>query len=67
MSKRALKKYLATLDEEALREQFMELYNRFPEVKTYYDFVFNPREDQLLRQAMERISEEYFPRRRKKA
>ena len=67
MSKRALKKYLDTLDGEALREQFMELYNRFPEVKTYYDFVFNPREDQLLRQAMERISEEYFPRRRKKA
>ena len=67
MSKRALKKYLATLDEEALREQFMELYIRFPEVKTYYDFVFNPREDRLLREAMGRISEEYFPRRRKKA
>ncbi len=67
MSKRALKKYMATLKEEALREQLMDLYDRFPEVKTYYDFVFNPREDQLLKQAMESISEEYFQRRRKKA
>lgn len=67
MSKNALKKYLKELDAAALREQVLDLYGRFPEVKTYYDFVFNPREDKLLREAMQRISEEYFPRRRKKA
>ena len=67
MSKRALKKYLQELSSNALREQLLDLYERFPEVKTYYDFVFNPREEKLLREAMERISEEYFPRRRKKA
>ena len=67
MSKRALKKYLNSLDKDALRHQLMDLYDRFPEVKTYYNFVFNPREDQLLGEAMDRITEEYFPRRRKKA
>ena len=67
MSKNALKKYLQELEATALREQVLDLYTRFPEVKTYYDFVFNPREDKLLREAMQRISEEYFPRRRKKA
>ncbi|MEJ2583909.1 MAG: DUF6155 family protein [Robiginitalea sp.] len=67
MSKKALKKYLKELDAAALREQILDLYGRFPEVKTYYDFVFNPREEKLLEEAMQRISEEYFPRRRKKA
>ena len=67
MSKRKLKKYLQTLDAAALREQLMDLYNRFPEVKTYYDFVFDPQEDKLLEEAAGRISEEYFPRRRKRA
>lgn len=67
MSKNALKKYLQQLDADSLREQLLDLYGRFPEVKTYYDFVFNPREEKLLREATQRISEEYFPRRRKKA
>lgn len=67
MSKKALKKYLQQLDAAALQEQILDLYARFPEVKTYYDFVFNPREDRLLREATQRISEEYFPQRRKKA
>ena len=67
MSKRALKKYLDELDREALQEQLLDLYNRFPPVKTYYDFVFNPREDKLLQEARGKIREEYFPRRRKRA
>jgi hypothetical protein len=67
MSKRALKKYLAGLPKEALEEHLLDLYDRFPEVKGYYDFVFNPREEQLLEEAKSRILEEYFPRRRKKA
>ncbi len=62
MSKRALRKYIAELDREALAEQLIDLYDRFPEVKTYYDFVFNPREEALLRDAKARISKEYAPR-----
>lgn len=67
MSKRALKKYLTELDKESLEEQLMDLYGRFPSVKTYYDFVFNPQEQKLLDEARAKISEEYFPRRRKRA
>lgn len=62
MSKRALRKYVCELNREALAEQLIDLYERFPEVKTYYDFVFNPREEELLREAKARISKEYAPR-----
>lgn len=67
MSKRALRKYLADLPREALEEQLLDLYDRFPEVKGYYDFVFNPKEEKLLEEAKMRILEEYFPKRRKRA
>ena len=33
----------------------------FAPVKTYYDFVFNPKEDKLLQEAKVKISHEYFP------
>ena len=62
MSKRALKKYVSGLDREALAEQLIDLYDRFAEVKTYYDFVFNPKEEELLREAKARIRREYTPR-----
>ena len=69
MSKRALKKYLAELPKTDLEEQMMDLYLRFPVVKEYYDFVFNPKEEKLIQQAKAKISNEYFPlnRRRPKA
>jgi hypothetical protein len=37
------------------------LYDKFSAVKTYYDFVFNPKEDTLLRDCKIKISNEYFP------
>lgn len=67
MSKRALKKYLTSLKKVALEEQLIDLYERFPEVKEYYDFVFNPKEDKLIQEAKTKISNEYFPLKRKKA
>ncbi|MBT8315371.1 MAG: hypothetical protein KJP26_13000 [Maribacter sp.] len=69
MSKRALKKYLADLKKKELEEQLMDLYTRFPSVKVYYDFIFNPKEDKMLQEAKAKISNEYFPlkRRRPKA
>ncbi len=67
MSKRALKKYLGELDEEALKEQVIDLYDRIPQVKTFYDFVFNPKEDRLIEAAKIKISNEYFPTKRKRA
>ncbi len=66
MSKRALKKYLTELKKKELEEQLMDLYARFPVVKEYYDFIFNPKEDQILQEAKARISNEYFPLKRKR-
>ncbi|MDO1514731.1 DUF6155 family protein [Maribacter confluentis] len=66
MSKRALKTYLSKMPKKALEEQILELYTKFPAVKTYYDFAFNPKEDKLIQEAKAKISNEYFPVRRKR-
>ncbi|WP_432670821.1 DUF6155 family protein [Flavobacterium sp. SM2513] len=67
MSKRDLKKYLTELSKEQIQEQILELYLKFPDVKTYYDFVFNPNEEKLQREAKLKIKNEYFPLKRKRA
>lgn len=67
MSKRDLKKYVTELTKEQLEEQILELYQKFSDVKVYYDFVFNPNEVKLLREAKAKISYEYFPVRGKKS
>ncbi len=61
MSKRDLKKYLEELNKEQLEEQIIDLYEKFIPVKTYYDFVFNPKEETLLQESKVKISNEYFP------
>ena len=61
MSKRDLKKYLAELPKEELELQLMALYEKFSEVKTYYNFIFNPKEDKLQQEAKVKIGAEYFP------
>ena len=61
MSKRELKKYLNDLTKEQLEEQILDLYNRFKDVKEYYDFAFNPKENELMEQCRFQISKEYFP------
>lgn len=63
MSKRDLKKYLTELNKKQLEGQIIELYEKFRAVKTYYDFVFNPKEDTLLKECKIKISNEYFPQR----
>ncbi len=67
MSKRDLKKYLNELTKAQLEEQIVELYDKFSEVKVYYDFAFNPNEDKLVREAKFKISNEYFPVKGKKS
>lgn len=66
MSKRDLKKYLSELNKTQLEEQIIELYDKFKEVKVYYDFVFNPKETNLVKEAKLKISNEYYPIRGKK-
>ena len=66
MSKRDLKKYLSELNNEQLQEQIVELYDKFLPIKTYYNFVFNPNEKNLVKDAKLKISNEYFPIRGKR-
>ncbi len=66
MSKRALKKYVSELKKRELEDLLMDLYQRFPVVKEYYDFIFNPKEDKLVQEAKIKISNEYFPIKRRK-
>lgn len=66
MSKRDLKKYLTSLPKEELEEQMLALYEKFADVKAYYDFVFNPKEEKLEQEAKVKISNEYFPTRGKR-
>ncbi|WP_264521460.1 DUF6155 family protein [Flavobacterium sp. N1994] len=67
MSKRDLKKYLNELNKTQLEEQLVEMYDKFKDVKVYYDFVFNPNENKLVQEAKFKISNEYFPIKGKKA
>lgn len=67
MSKRDLKKYLKELNKEQLEEQLFELYEKFKDVKVYYDFAFNPNEEKLINEAKVKIAQEYFPVRGKRA
>ncbi len=66
MSKRDLKKYLTDLTKTQLEEQFIEMYDKFKDVKVYYDFVFNPNENNLIKDAKLKISNEYYPIRGKR-
>lgn len=66
MSKRDLKKFVSELTKEQLEEQIIELYEKFKDVKVYYDFVFNPKENDLIKEAKLKITNEYFPNRGKK-
>jgi hypothetical protein len=50
-----------------LEAQIIELYDKFSNVKVYYDFVFNPNEEKLVREAKFKISNEYFPIKGKKS
>jgi len=66
MSKRELKKYLNTLPKRQLEEQVLDLYEKFKNVKVYYDFVFNPNEQKLLEECKFKITKEYFPQTKRK-
>lgn len=67
MSKRELRKYLKELTKEQLEDQIIDLYNRFRNVKEYYDFAFNPDEGKLVEQCRFQISKEYYPVNSRKA
>lgn len=61
MSKRELSKYLHTLSKKELESQVQELYDRLKEVREFYNFVFNPKEEKMVEEAKFKIAKEYFP------
>ncbi|WP_321281802.1 DUF6155 family protein [Marinifilum fragile] len=61
MSKKDLKEYIHHLTKEQLEEQIIDLYTRFKDVKEFYDFAFNPKENKLMEECKFKISKEYFP------
>ncbi|OFX61041.1 MAG: hypothetical protein A2046_15850 [Bacteroidetes bacterium GWA2_30_7] len=61
MSQKDLKNYLKNLKKAQLEAQILDLYKRFKDVKAYYDFAFNPKEDKLLAECKFKITKEYFP------
>lgn len=61
MSKSELKSFLKGLKKNQLEAQIIDLYDRFKEVKVFYDFSFNPDEVKLLEDAKFKIRKEYFP------
>ncbi len=67
MSKREFKKYIGALTKQQLQEQITDLYDRFKDVKQYYNFAFNPNEEKLLEECKFKIGKEYFPVNRRKA
>ena len=67
MSKKLLQKHLVELQKEHLEIMVLDLYDKFPEVKTYFNFVFNPNENKLLEQARIKVANEFFPWKRPKA
>lgn len=67
MSKRELKNYIKDLNKKQLEEQIIELYDRFKDVKEYYNFAFNPNEAKLIDECKFKISKEYFPVSKRKA
>lgn len=66
MSKRDLQNYLKNLTRKQLNEQLLDLYDRFKDVKVYYDFAFNPQEDKLIDDFKTRVGKEYFPQGKRK-
>lgn len=67
MSKRQLTEFLKDLSKQELKEQVIDLYHRFKDVKEFYDFSFDPKEEERLRLAKTKISREYFPEKGRKA
>jgi hypothetical protein len=66
MSKKDLKKYLGALEKDQLEDQILELYDKFDNVRIFYNFAFDPKEDKLIGEAKFKISKEYFPTKHRK-
>lgn len=67
MSKKQLIDFLDELTRAQLKEQVVDLYLRYKNVKEFYDFSFNPKEDRVIELAKQKIGKEYFPENNRRA
>ena len=58
--KRAVIKYLKSLDEKELYQELMKLYTKFPAVKEYYAMELSPNTDKIVAQYKAKIKKVYF-------
>lgn len=65
MSKASVRKYLQTLDREALEEVLMDLYATHRDVKNFLDFIVKPDEHALFEKYRAQMMKEFFPKRGK--
>jgi len=63
MGLREVKFELKKLDNETLIKHISELYKKYKPVKEYFDFYFNPNEDEILNQYKNKVREGFFPKR----
>ena len=62
MGLRELKAELKKQNKETLIKHISELYTKFKPVKEYFDFYFNPNEEDLLEKYKEKVREGFYPK-----
>ncbi len=61
--RRELTKYLNSLDEKGLKKEVKILYDKFNQVKQYYELELGDSTERLLNEYKSKLKEEYFPKR----
>jgi len=61
--KRELNKYLSSLSEKELIKEVKKLYDKFPDVKKYYEMELGDNSEKILAEYKAKIEKEYFPKR----
>lgn len=61
--KKELNKYLNSLTEKELIKEVKKLYDKFPDVKKYYQMELGDNSEKILAEYKARIEKEYFPKR----
>lgn len=59
MSKAKLKKELANMTAEQLREMILDAYDAAPEIKEYFEYFLNPDENKIMQDFVDLVSKEF--------
>jgi len=61
--KKELNKYLSSLSEKELVKEVKKLYDKFADVKKYYEMELGDNSEKILAEYKAKIEKEYFPKR----